>query len=388
MFLDTTIKRNSDLIKTAIEFHKDGIIEPDTYVLDYDRIMENAKAIKKEADKYGIKLYFMTKQIGRNPLICKGLMELGYDGAVVVDYREAEIMIKNNIKIGHIGHLVQIPKQMLKKILKSSPGIITVYSMEKAIEINEICKELGIIQRVSLKILGENDIIYPGQNAGFKITELLNIVAELLKLNNIVIEGITSFPCFLYKESSGKIEATNNIKTLQLAKNIIENNFNITIKEINMPSSTCSENIDLIYAEGGNVGEPGHGLTGTTPYHKHVINSKEIPAIVYVSEISHNASNKGYCYGGGHYRRSNVEKSLVGKNFETMNIVNVTPPSDENIDYYFELDKECNISDTVIMAFRTQIFVTRSKVCVVSGISKNRPTVLGYYDAVGREINE
>ena len=98
---------------------KEGVIEPDTYVIDLDRTIENAKRIKEEADKYNVKLYFMSKQIGRNPLVCKELMKLGYEGAVVVDFREAEVMINNGIKIGHVGHLVQIPTSLLKKVVSS-----------------------------------------------------------------------------------------------------------------------------------------------------------------------------------------------------------------------------------------------------------------------------
>ena len=132
MFLEKTIERNRELVQAAFKLHKEGVIIPDTYVIDLDTLIENAKKLKDEADKYGIKLYFMTKQIGRNPLICKEFMKLGYDGAVVVDFKEAEVMIDNGIKIGHVGHLVQIPKALIEKVVKSRPDYITVYSIEKA----------------------------------------------------------------------------------------------------------------------------------------------------------------------------------------------------------------------------------------------------------------
>ena len=67
---------------------------PDTYVLDYDAIIENGKKMKEVADPLNIKLFFMTKQIGRNPEIAKGLMEIGFDGVVAVDFKEALTMIK------------------------------------------------------------------------------------------------------------------------------------------------------------------------------------------------------------------------------------------------------------------------------------------------------
>ena len=111
---------------------------PDSYIIDVDIFLENAKKILNEAKKYGIKLYYMTKQIGRNPYLGKKLQEMGYSGVVAVDFREAEIFINNNLKIGNVGHLVQIPKNMLRKVIKTNPEIITVYSYEKAEEISEI----------------------------------------------------------------------------------------------------------------------------------------------------------------------------------------------------------------------------------------------------------
>lgn len=385
MFLEKTVEKNKELINVAFQLHKKGVIEPDTYVIDLDRTIENARRIKEEADKYNVKLYFMSKQIGRNPLVCKELMKLGYEGAVVVDFREAEVMINNGIKIGHVGHLVQIPTSLLKKIVSSKPDYITVYSIEKAKQIDLVCKELGITQKIMLRVLDENDSLYSGQYGGFFLSELEEKVSELISLKNVRIAGIASFPCFLYKESENKIEATNNIKTIKKAKEILEKKFDLKIDQLNMSSATCTESVKLISENGGTHGEPGHGLTGTTPFHKYN-NTAEIPALIYVSEVSHNLQEKSYCYGGGHYRRSHVEKALVGKSLEDSKKVKVIPPTDESIDYHFELSENSKVGDTVIMAFRSQIFVTRSNVAVVKGISTNKPEVVGLYNSLGVEI--
>lgn len=386
MFLEKTIKRNNDLISVAFDLHQRGIIEPDTYILDLDRIIENAKKIKEEADKYDIKLYFMSKQFGRNPFICKELIKIGYDGAVVVDFNEAEVMIDNGIKIGNVGHLVQIPSRLIKKVVSSKPEYITIYSIEKAIEINDVCLELGIKQKIMIRVIDKNDNLYSGQYGGFFIENLEKDIKKLLELKNISISGITSFPCFLYNNDTNKIEPTNNINTINKAKIILKEKFNIKVDELNMPSVTCFENIKLIKENGGTHGEPGHGLTGTTPYHKKN-NGVEIQSIVYVSEISHNLNEKSYCYGGGHYRRSHVENAIVGNNNKNYKWLKVYPPTDESIDYYFELSNNCKIGDTVIMAFRTQIFVTRSKVAVIKGISKRKPELVGIYNSLGIKLS-
>ncbi|MCM0649740.1 YhfX family PLP-dependent enzyme [Clostridium swellfunianum] len=382
MFLEATLKRNLKLIDAAFKLHSEGLVEPDTYILDLDVIINNAKEIKKEADKHAIKLYFMTKQFGRNPYVSSELMKLGYEGAVAVDFREAEILASNSIALGHVGHLVQIPKNKIEAVLKAKPQYITVYSIEKAQEVSEAAVKLGVTQKIMIRVIDKGDMLYPAQYGGFYIEELLKKAKELIKLPNLILSGITSFPCFLYNESEGYIKETNNAYTLQKAKKVLEENLNIEIEQVNMPSASCACNVKNISNLGGTHGEPGHGLLGTTPIHA-ASEQPEIPAIVYVSEISHNLDNKSFCYGGGHYRRSHMENALVGKTLVDALKYKVEAPEVESIDYHFTLSDKAEVSDTVVMAFRTQIFVTRSKVAVVRGIQSGRPQIVGIYDSQG-----
>ena len=69
MFIEAIKEGNFKLVKTALNFHQKGLILPDSYILDVDTIIDNAKIILEEANRNGIKLYAMTKQIGRIPYI-------------------------------------------------------------------------------------------------------------------------------------------------------------------------------------------------------------------------------------------------------------------------------------------------------------------------------
>lgn len=385
MFLDLALRRNPKLIETAFNLHQGGLIQPDTYILDLDAIIYNAQCIKTEADKYGIKLYFMTKQFGRNPYISRELMKLNYDGAVAVDFREAEVLYKDNIKLGNVGHLVQIPSRMISGILEKKPEIITVYSVEKAREISEAAKKLNINQNIMLKVIDKDDTIYPGQNGGFCINELIPKMQELFQIPNITISGVTSFPCFIVDNDTKSIVETNNLRTVMKAKQHMEEYFSIKLDQINTPSVTCTSNMMRISNSGGTHGEPGHGLLGTTPLHA-LKDQVEIPAIIYVSEISHNLGEKSYCYGGGYYRRSSMENAVVGKDIDTMKKVGVEAPNDSNIDYYFSIQENANVGDTAVFSFRTQIFVTRSQVAVIKGISAGKPVIIGIYDSSGKQL--
>ena len=385
MFLEKTVKRNPELIKTSFDLHQRGQIQPDSYVIDVDTFLENASFMLKEAKEKDIRLFFMLKQAGRNPYLAKKLVELGYEGAVVVDYKEARVMMDHQIPIANAGHLVQIPTAQIEEIVAYRPRMITVYSEEKISQIHEAAKKLGLLQEIILRVYGDWDTIYPGQTAGLHIETLKNL-AERVKAQYpcVRIAGVTSFPCFLYEETIHDLVPTENLETVKKAAEILkECGLHVTI--INTPSASCTYTLSKIRELGGNCAEPGHGLTGTTPMHAdHML--AEVPCVTYVSEISHNFKGQAYCYGGGYYRRSHVKSALVGKRFDNFTEMGVIPPSNESIDYHFGLTKEGTVGDTVVMAFRYQIFVTRSDVVLVEGLKNKKPRIVGIYDSMGKII--
>lgn len=384
MFLERLLKTNEPLVSAAFDMQQHGVILPDTYILDLDAITRNAEVMKKEADSYGIKLYFMLKQLGRNPLVAKRIQEIGFAGAVCVDFREALTMKENGIHLGNVGHLVQTPRAAMDEIVSAHPEVMTVYSVEKAKEIGATAQRHGFVQPIMLRMLGKDDDLYPGQYGGFPLENLDAVVDEIESINGVRIAGVCSFPCLLYSDETHEVMPMPNAGTVRKAAQMLEEKGYKNL-ELNMPSVSCTATIPEVAKLGGTHMEPGHGLTGTTPYHRDHDAAERI-GYVYVSEVSHNLGNKGYCYGGGHYRRSHASGALVGTNLSNAKTVQVTPPIDESIDYHFELSEPCHVDDCVLMCFRTQIFVTRSEVAVVSGISTGAPKLEGIYDSQGRSL--
>ncbi len=385
MFINKMLETNKPLLETSFTFHQKGLILPDSYVIDMDSLIENAKKILNEAKKHNMEAYFMLKQIGRNPEIAKELVKIGYKGAVVVDFKEAQVMMKHHIPISNVGHLVQTPKALLQKIVDYGCEYYTVFSLERIKDLNECAKKSHKKIQLMLKVVGQNDMIYSGQTAGFRLETLEEIIPQITTLKNVDIKGVTSFPCFLYNESEKKICATPNYQTLLNARNILKKH-GIEINNINAPSTSSVATIQAMEGLEVNSIEPGHGLTGTTPLHAYQ-NCAEVPSVVYVSEVSHNFDGKAYCYGGGHYRRGHVKKALVGRCLSDAKEVKVEAPSDESIDYYFGLEEPCHVNDTVIMAFRFQMFVTRSNVCLIDGLRSNKPVLRGTYTSLGDEVS-
>ena len=384
MFLEQTIKQDRELIEKAFMLHQKGQIMPDSYVIDVDTFLDNSKAILQAANNNGMDCYFMLKQVGRNPFLARKLVDLGYKGAVVVDYKEALIMMKYHIPICNVGHLVQIPKSLLQKLVDYGCDYYTVYSYQKILDLNQCGKASNKKLKLMIRVTDNDDMIYSGQTAGFYLDQLKELVNKVKELDYVEIKGLTSFPCFLYDESLEKIAATNNLKTLLKAKEILES-LGVNIDNINAPSTSSVETIKEMLPYPINSIEPGHGLSGTTPLHA-LQQCAEKPCVVYVSEVSHNFDGLAYCYGGGHYRRSHVKNALVGKTIEECKKVNVIVPTDESIDYHFGLSENCQENDTVIMAFRFQIFVTRSNVVLLSGLKNNNPKIEGIYNSLGDEV--
>lgn len=383
MFLEKTIERNPALVEAAIALHKSGVITPDTYVMDVDQIEENARLLAEEAKQQGVNLYMMTKQIGRNPELAKRIAAAGLEKAVAVDAWEALVLAEAGIALGHVGHLVQVPNGMIKDILSYRPEVMTVFSLDKAQAVSKEALRQGIVQKLLMRVVGQNDRAYAGQEGGFLEADWLDAAEAIQALPGVQLAGVTAFPCFLYEE--GQVRPTENAKTVGRAAKAIEEGLGIELEQVNIPSANSVQTLKLVAQLGGTHGEPGHALTGTTPLHA-VHDLPEKPAMVYVSEVSHFVQDEAYVYGGGFYRRSCVQKALVdGKNRV---LVDAYEPSPDMIDYCATIDaanQNYQIGDTVIYAFRTQIFMTRSRVALVEGIQSGSPTLIGIYDGLGRK---
>lgn len=383
MFLQAVKERNPQLIETAIRLHQEGKIQPDTYVIDVDMVQENARKLQEAAAAHDIELFFMLKQIGRNPYLAKKIQEAGIEKAVVVDFREALTMMENDIPIGNVGHLVQVPEALIERVLAYGVSYVTVYTIEKLRSINRAARRLNIQQNVLLRVVGEGDIQYPGQYAGFRLEELAGLMEEFKSLEHVRIKGLTAFPSFLYSSEAGKILPTQNLETLREATELFREQ-GLTISEWNTPSGNSVATIPDIRRLGGTQGEPGHALTGTTPQHAQ-LDLPEKPAYVYVSEVSHNYAGHAYVYGGGYYRRGHLEHILFDHQGERQES-RALPFADANIDYYLEAADAQPVGATAIMAFRTQVFVTRSEVALVEGLHSGKPVLVGIYDSQGKRL--
>ncbi len=378
MFLKALQNQNSRLIDATLQLHQQGQLLPDSYIIDVEQFKNNAQLLKNKADEFGIKLYGMTKQFGRNALLAKILEDIGFEGIVAVDYKEARVLHKQGVKICHLGHLVQPPENILKKVLQEiQPEVITVYSLSKARSISDIAISLGIKQKVLVKFTDDGDTLYANQESGFPLSDMSMVLSELSLMVGIEVAGITHFPCFLH--DGEKTRPTQNLKSLLKAKERWP--ATMPLHQVNMPSATCCATLPMIFEFGGTHAEPGHSLTGTFPENKDGSQPEKI-AMLYLSEISHHYGDHSYCFAGGYYRRGHLDKALLnGKP------VKISNDDTDSIDYHLKVDGIHEIGTPLIMAFRTQVFVTRSDIVLVDGIQSGNLNIVGRYTALGDVIN-
>ena len=299
MFLDLIRRRNPRLIEAAISLHQSGQLPANTYVIDLDAVEDNARAIATRAGSLGLTVMAMTKQMGRNESFCRAVMRGGIARSVAVDLECALATKRAGMELGHIGHLVQIPKWEADSAARLSPAWWTVFNAEKAAEAAAASERLGREQPLLARIRGENDRFYRGHEGGFPASEIVATAAALDKIPGARFAGITTFPALLFDAASRTVRQTPNLATLRQASETLARAGYRGI-EINAPGTTSSVTLKALAEAGATQVEPGHGLTGTTPLHV-TDDLPEAPAVVYLTEVSHLSGGEAFCFGGGLY---------------------------------------------------------------------------------------
>src|ERR1700693_2108096 len=101
MFLDLIRRRNPKLVEQTIALHQAGKLPANSYVIDLDAVEANARVIAQAAQKHRLKVYAMTKQMGRNASFCRAAMRGGIGSAVAVDMECARATTRAGMALGH-----------------------------------------------------------------------------------------------------------------------------------------------------------------------------------------------------------------------------------------------------------------------------------------------
>ena len=384
MFLDVLRRRNPAFIEAAMALHQQGKIPANAYVLDLDTVERNARVLSDEAARLGLKTFAMTKQVGRSSSFCRAVKRGGIDRAVAVDMACARATHKAGLKLSHLGHLQQVARHEAAAAAKTfAPDYWTIFNDSKAGEAAAGARAAGYTQDLLARIRAEGDTFYRGHEGGYDAADITAVANRLDALDGGRFAGITTFPALLFDQATRKVLPTHNLSTLSKAAETLAKSGRKDI-EINAPGTTSAVMLQALADAGATQCEPGNGLHGTTALHV-MEDLPELPAVLYLTEVSHLAGGKAYCLGGGFYIDPIFPdydvKALVGAEptvaATALRSVEVPPPT--AIDYYAMIDaagpSAPRPGDTAVFGFRGQAFVTRAFVVGVSGISKGQPKV-------------
>ena len=385
MFLELLRRRNPQLIIAAIELHQAGAIPAAAYIVDLDAVTRNARRLRVEADRLGLQVFAMTKQVSRGKPLFDALTAGGIDRSVAVDLECAAASSRAGMSIGHVGHLVQIARASAGWTAALNPENWTVFNFDKAGEAGAAAHELGREQALLARIVGDGDRYYRGHEGGFDADEILRVAETIDGLAGARFGGVTTFPALLFDAASGSVRPTPNLGTLQRAvESLVKRGRNGV--QVNAPGTTSTETLAMLADAGATQVEPGHALTGTTPLHA-VRDLPEEPAALYISEISHRSGGCAYCFGGGLYVDPVFEsyqvRALVADRGDpdAMVLVEAELPPPEAIDYYGMLTpppgRVLSVGASAIFGFRIQAFVTRAPVVGLTNVGGGEVQIVG-----------
>jgi predicted amino acid racemase len=394
MFIDRLRSHNPGLITAAVAAHQSGALLANTYLIDTDAVAANVRAIRAAADAHGLRLYAMTKQFGRNPDVCDAIVDAGIPATVAVDIQCMEAVERSRMRIGHVGHLVQPHRGAEDAVIAAEPEVVTVFHEAIAERLGAAAIRAGREQAVLLRVVAPGDRFYFGHGGGFTLDGIVETARRIDAIPGLRVAGVTTFPAILANRETRRLEATPNLTTLRTAADRLRA-AGFTVEQVNAPGTTSAGAMRLLADAGATHVEPGNGLHGTTALMLFDEAQPEVPAIVYVSEVSHFDGNDAYVFGAGLYIDKVLGeyglRALVGRD-ET--IVERAVPAemapDGAIHYYAKLHLEpghdVRVGDTVVFCFRPQVFVTRARTRAISGIRGGEPRLGGMYDVEARPV--
>jgi predicted amino acid racemase len=395
MFLSRLQEQNPRFARAAIDLHQSGDLPPDTYVIDLDTLATNASGLCREAHRLGLDVIAMTKQFGRNPLALDTLRSNGVDSFVAVDMTCARAIRRAHHEIGHVGHLVQIPRDQAGEVAGMSPHYWTVFSDTKAAEAAAAAHSFGATQALLARTYAEGDLVIETHAGGFPAADIEQVADRFDALEGGRFAGLTSYPALVFDREQLRVVPTPNLATLERAVTRLHATGRTDIA-VNAPGETSTATLSMLADAGATQVEPGHGFTATGAYHAYA-DLPERPALLYLSEVSHVDGDTAYCFGGGLYLCvGSVDyqpQALVGRDFEAATRQRVDATLSQNhqvIDFYGRLaqtpERSLTAGDSVIFCFRPQAFYTRSTIAPVSGIHSGRPRVEGLFTVDGRPL--
>jgi predicted amino acid racemase len=397
VLLDTTLRRNPELIAAAIQLHQAGEIPPGSQVIDLDAVAENGAVTARVAEENGLRVFVMTKQNGHHPHMTRVLLNQGLHAVVAVEALQAFRINRDGFPLGHVGHLANIPRHQVAPIVAMEPEFITVYNTEAARRVSEAAGELGRQQNIYVRVSNPGDRgTFDATVGGWTLDECVEGVRSLLDLPNVTVAGLTQHCVVHYSDEQDPHKAgpSEAFFTMLRAKELLERELGLEDLRLNCAGNTNAITMPMLAGYGATDVEPGMSLTGCAWFHAWQ-DMPEKPAQVTLGEVLHRWQGELYSVGGTFNYVLDDKMlgdlvGLVGSSFEEATQQRAVFRTGGVIDYHGVFGPPGTageVGDSVVVAFHPQAHAERGYNVTVSGISEGNPNVTGIYDAAVHPVD-
>jgi predicted amino acid racemase len=396
--LAKALDRNPAMLEAAIRLHQEGAIPPATHLIDLDAVCSNARVIAEAARRFGLTAFAMTKQDGHEPHMTGVVLDAGFDGVTAVEAMQAYRIQRYGFPLGNVGHTSQLPRADVCRVLAMDPQFATVYTLEAAQRISAACVKLGRTQPLYLAVGRAGD---EGTHAelfgGWDEAGCVEAVRPILSLPNVVVAGLAQHITIDYPSQDDPYTArpTEAFFTALRAREQLERSLGLHELRINCSGNCNAVTAAILASYGATDIEPGAALVGSGRFHA-LLDMPEIPAQVFVSEITHHWAGNAYAIGGGFGFVWDMDgtlapfRGLVGRSLDQARIQPLDFCGRPWYDVYglFEdPDRVAKVGDTLLFVHLPQVIMERCYVAAVSGISKQRPVVEAVLDSQGTHLD-
>ncbi len=401
---DALAGRNPGLVAAAAALHQSGELPPDCYVVDVEAVEKNARLVSEAVEAAGLDTFFEAKEFGRCPPLCALLGRHGFVKALAIDVEELYALERQGVRVGHVGHLGQIPSGDVEHVVADTrPDVITVYSFEKAAEIDAAARRAGRVQQVALRVNGPDDHVPLSIAGGVGEDAAIVLAKAIATLAAVELIGLTTYPVARFDLARREWVTTANLATMLRMAERLERELGTRIGHINAAGNVCAATARLVADAGATHCEPGQAFVGGLVANGFV-EQAEVPAIAYVTEVSHLVSETPFVYAASMVANATIGiwnaldydslhgaisrpglDPLAGRVRSKPQFFASSDPTAFIYNAVQPLERfDARVGDTVVFGFRTQLYRTNgARLAVLEGIAEGRPRIAGFYDRTG-----
>jgi predicted amino acid racemase len=272
-----------------------------------------------------------------------------------------------------------------------------VFTYEAAKAVSDVCRAIGREQNLYVRVNKQGDEFFRGMVGGWTEDNCVEGIRPILDLPNVRVTGLTTFVNITYKTPDAyAARPTTTFFTMLRAKEKLERELELSDLRVNAPAFNNCATFRMLADHGATDVEPGIGLLGSSLAHAYQ-DLTEKPAQVYVSEVMHHWDGEAYTLGGGltYIETSGGDgeypiRCVAGRSLDEARDNFMTMVDRGIIDYHGVCTDghRGKVGDTAIYALRSQFFVNRCYVAIVSGIQRGEPRLEGLFDSGVNVLDE